>query len=573
VAAAPDVNALAEDGLLRILRGDREGAFPLLERAVELGCTDLAILIELARAYRLKGRPLDAIRLLAPVIADANEPAARYELVRARLDAGDFQTALDESTRLIEALDLSAVKPHELPVLVDVYEVGAEAARGTGDSIRASVLYNALHGLLLRYNRRDLAEQVRRLEQQHVREGAERSARLEVTDADAPQRHVTDLLVESRGHLDHGRVFAALDTSYDALALDSMNLRPFLDIAACYVTADQAAAATTLLRSIEAVARLRGDDFDLAPAQRLLGRLGGDRTLREQAITAWLEQGRTADASDELGDLAEEAEAAGDWPRAEADLQRLLELEPDHTAATVALARLHRRAGRPRDALSVLTAADGRLQGGGRGDTALALWATAVTQLPDMAEVRQAYGERLMRRGRPREGAQELSWAADIATRQGQDVAVDMLLRAAQVQDELDDLPAALRTYDRLMRQAPGNAQVQEHFVGFCLRRGRADLAGKTLRTLADYLLGQSDASAPATAVAALTQLMVLRPDDAWAYEQLAAILTREGRPQESLMVYRQLAGRRPDDPIVAERVRALSSTIGASTQGPATEG
>ena len=38
-------------------------------------------------------------------------------------------------------------------------------------------------------------------------------------------------------------------------------------------------------------------------------------------------------------------------------------------------------------------------------------------------------------------------------------------------------------------------------------------------------------------------------------------------------MVYRQLAGRRPDDAMVAERGRALSSTIGASTQGPATEG
>jgi tetratricopeptide (TPR) repeat protein len=567
------VNALAEEGLLRILRGDHDGALPLLERAVELGCTDLAILIELARAYRLKGRPQDTIRLLAPIIAEANEPAARYELTRARLDAGDFQTALEESTRLIEALDLSAVKPHELPALVDTYEVGAEAARGSGDSIRASVLYNALHSLLLRYNRRDLAEQVRHLEQQHVREAAERNVTLDQTDADAPQRQVADLLAESRQHLDHGRVFAALDASYDALTLDSMNLRPFLDIAAGYVTADQSPAAATLLRSIEAVARLRGDGFDLAPAQRLLGRLGGDRTLRERAITAWLEQGRTADASDELCDLAEEAEAAGDWPQAEADLQRLLQLEPDHTAATVALARLHRRAGRPRDALSLLVAADGRLQAGGRGDAALALWATAVTQLPDMAEVRQAYGERLMRRGRPREGAQELSWAADIATHQGQDVAVDMLLRAAQVQDELDDLPAALRTYDRLMRQAPGNAQVQEHFVGFCLRRGRPDLAGKTLRTLADYLLSRSDSSAPTTAVAALTQLMVLHPDDAWAYEQLAAILAREGRPQESLMVYRQLAGRRPDDPAVAERVRALSSTIGASTQGPATEG
>ena len=540
MGTARDVNTLAEQGLLRILRGDREGALPLLERAVELGSTDLAILIELARAYRLQGRPQDAIRLLAPVIADANEPAARHELTRAQLDAGDFRTALDESTLLIEALDLSAVKPHELPALMDIYEVGAEAARGTGDSIRASVLYDALHSLLLRHNRRDLAEQVRRLEQQHIRAAAERDAQLELTEASAPQRQVTDLLAESRQHLDHGRVFAALDASYDALTLDSMNLRPFIDIAAGYVTADQVAAATTLLRSVEAVARLRGDGPDLAPAQRLLGRLGGDRALREQAITAWLEQGRTDDAGDELGDLAGEAEAAGDWPQAEVYLQRLLKLEPDHSDATVALARLHRSAGRPHDALAVLIAADGRLQAGGRSDTALALWATAVTQLPDMAEVRQAYGERLMRRGRPREGAQELSWAADIATHQGKDVAVDMLLRAAQVQDELDDLPAALRTYDRLMRQAPGHAQVQEHFVGFCLRRGRADLAGKTLRTLADYLLSQSNASAPATAVAALTQLMVLRPDDPWAYEQLAAIMEREGRSQESFMVYRQ---------------------------------
>ncbi|HEY8745180.1 MAG TPA: tetratricopeptide repeat protein, partial [Chloroflexota bacterium] len=72
---------------MRILRGDREGALPLLERAVELGAKDPAILIELARAYRLQGRPADAIRLLAPVVDRAEEPAAWQELTRAHLEA------------------------------------------------------------------------------------------------------------------------------------------------------------------------------------------------------------------------------------------------------------------------------------------------------------------------------------------------------------------------------------------------------------------------------------------------------------------------------------------------------
>jgi len=53
----------------------------------------------------------------------------------------------------------------------------------------------------------------------------------------------------------------------------SMSLRPFIDIAAGYVSADQPVAAIALLRSIEAVALLREPCADLAPTRRLLGRI------------------------------------------------------------------------------------------------------------------------------------------------------------------------------------------------------------------------------------------------------------------------------------------------------------
>jgi tetratricopeptide (TPR) repeat protein len=577
VAPAPagDVNALSEQGLLRILRGDREGALPLLERAVELGGKDPAILIELARAYRLQGRPKDAIRLLAPVVDKADESAAWQELTRAHLEAGDYQTALDQSSRLIESLDLSAVTPHELPMLMDVYEISAEAARGTGDSIRASVLYSALNSLLLRYNRRDLADQTRRLEQRHTQEFVTRRAEIEAAEEaeDAvPLRPFSDLLSEARQYLAHGLVFAALDASYDALALDSMSLRPFIDIAAGYVSADQPVAAIALLRSIEAVALLREPCADLAPTRRLLGRIVGDSALREQAVARWLEDGDTTEAAAELRDLAAEAAATAQWKRAEALYRRLLAIDSGRSSTALALAGVLHRAGQPQEALAVLRAADARLQAGGRSEMALAFWAMAVTQIPELADGRAAYGEHLLRRGRPAEGAQELIWAADIAVRQGREPSVEWLLRAAQIYDEMDDLSAALRTYDRLMRQAPGNAQVQEHFVGFCLRHGRPDLAGRTLRSLTTYLLSRQQDS-PAAAVAALTQLMVLQPDDAWAYEQLAAILSREGRQQEALMVYRQLSARRPQDKAVAARLRQLSNSMEAATPGPAAGG
>ncbi len=53
----------------------------------------------------------------------------------------------------------------------------------------------------------------------------------------------------------------------------------------------------------------------------------------------------------------------------------------------------------------------------------------------------------------------------------------------------------------------------------------------------------------------------------------MAAILTQEDRPQEALMVYRQLVARRPHDQALADRVRELSGSMGASTPGPAAEG
>lgn len=571
--AAADVNALTEQGLLRILRGDRDGALPLLERAVELGSRDPAILIELARIYRLQSRPRDVIRLLAPVVDLADEPAAWQELTRAQLDAGEYRTALEQSTRLIESLDLSAIKGHELPMLLDVYEVAAEAARGTGDSIRASVLYGTLQSVLLRHNRRDLADQARRQEQRHVQAFASRVIQPAPVEEAVPDHRFGDLLTEAHRQLDQGHVFAALDASYDALALESMSLRPFIDIAAGYAAADQAVAAATLLRSVEAVARLREPSADLAPAQRLLGRITGDMQRREQAVARWLADGDRVAAAAELRDMAAEAARATQWSRAEALYRRVMENDAGRASDALALAQTLDRQGNSQEALAELRAASERLGASGRPDASLPFWATAVMQTPEMPEVRQEYGEALLRRGRPAEGAQELIWAADIAGRQGKDLAVGCLLRAAQVYDEMDDLATALRTYDRLMRQAPGDAQVQEHFVGFCLRRGRPDLAAKTLRTLTEFLLNRPDGASPAAAIAALTQLMVLVPDDAWAYEQLAAILAGEGRRQESLNVYRQLASRRPDDAGVAERLRELSSSVGSAPSDPVTGG
>jgi DNA-binding SARP family transcriptional activator len=120
-----------------------------------------------------------------------------------------------------------------------------------------------------------------------------------------------------------------------------------------------------------------------------------------------------------------------------------------------------------------------------------------------------------------------------------------------------------------LMRQVPGNAQVQEHFVGFCLRRGRPDLAAKTLRALIEFLVDRPEQGGTTASVAALTQLMVLQPDELWAFEQLATILVREGREQEALRVYRQLAARRPDDAAVQARLHRLIDSVGAGT--PAT--
>jgi tetratricopeptide (TPR) repeat protein len=324
---------------------------------------------------------------------------------------------------------------------------------------------------------------------------------------------------------------------------------------------------------VEAVARLREPSTDLAPAQRLLGRLTGDMQRREQAVARWVADGDRAEAAAELRDMAAEAARGAQWARAEALYRRVMHIDSDRASDALALAQALDRQGNAQDALAELRAANDRLGATGRPDASLPFWATAVTQIPEMPEVRQEYGEALLRRGRPAEGAQELIWAADIAGRQGKSLAVGCLLRAAQVFDEMDDLATALRTYDRLMSQAPGDAQVQEHFVGFCLRRGRPDLAAKTLRTLTEYLLSRQVGASPAPAVAALTQLIVLVPDDTWAYEQLAAILAGEGRQQEALNVYRQLAARRPDDAAVAERIRELSNCVGSATPGPATGG
>lgn len=556
--------------MLRVLRGDRIGALPLLERAVRAGADDLAVRIELARSYRLQGRAAEAVKVLAPAVTDSQEPAARRELARARLETKDYAGALADSTVLIEAIDLSTIQEHELSDLIDVYEVGAEAARGVGDSIRAAVLYSAVQGVLVRRNRRDLAEHVRQTEEQHALAFAQRQRETAQVDAVDSAPHFGDLLGQARRYLRRGYVFASLDAAYDGLALDPMSLRPFVEIAATYVAADQPDAAATLLHSIQDVARLRGSEADLAPVEQLLGRIAGDAALRQQAVDRWLQQGEVDEAAAELLDLAEGAWRQGDLSAATAHYRRVLELQPEHKDTTLALAQLLTHAGAPEEALTLLNAAADRRHAEGDSDGALALWAEAVARLPDLAAARRAHGEYLMRRGRPVEGARELAWAAELTARQGGADAVAGLLRVAQVHDELDNLPAALRTYDRLMRQMPGNAKVQEHFVGFCLRRGRPDLAARTLRALVEYLTGRQEHGGAPAAVAALTQLMVLQPDDVWAFERLAEILVQEGREQEAMRVYRQLAARRPDDSVVQTRLRGLIDSLGASTPAAA---
>lgn len=548
--------------MLLVLRGNRAEALPLLERAVALGARDLAILIELARTYRLDGRPADAIRILEPAVAEAPaEPSARRELARARLEVQDYAAALAESNALIEELDLSSIRAHELGEIMDLYEVAAEAARGSGDAIRASFLYDALTGVLARHGRRDLVGQVRELERAHTQAFEQRTP--EAADG-ATTPPIDALLRDAREYREHGQLQAALDACYLAMSCDLDHLGPFLELARVYLALDRRAEALAVLRSIESVQQLRGEAEPAPALLDLLGQVAGEPAQREQAVRQWLAQGEVAEAKATLTDLLTAARVANDVDAELHQLQQLRALEPrSDTLALDYAAALERRDGAAA-AEAALRAYTAERSAPASAVEMVAFWQHAVERLPGSAFAREQLGDELIRRGRPESGAAALQRAADLRTGQSGPAAATLFLRLAALYDELGDVPAALRAYDRVLRLAPGEAAAQEHFVGFCLRRGRPDLAVRTLRALAQHLLSHGRS---ADAVAALTQIMVLQPHDAWAYEQLTATLLRQGRRQEAILALRQLAARRPQDAALQQRLRALGEVAEVGTR------
>jgi tetratricopeptide (TPR) repeat protein len=450
---------------------------------------------------------------------------------------------------------LSSIQPHELPDVVDVYETAAEAERGAGNPLRCAVLYDAMFGILVGKSRRDLAIQLRQTQKQRASAFELRSFEGQKEIAQQAQSDREALLLSGRRQRREGRFSAALDVWYDALQADPDNLTIFLEIADSYRIAQNPLVAKTLARSVLDLATLRNEPDVRRDAQRQLARLGGDQVFQQLAIDRYQETGDKVGATSDLMELATNAIERGAYPAAQEALERLIAIDPSRDDAELLLAQVHRQQGDHARAAGVLI--DLARKQGKHGDhmKAFVTWREVIALQPDAAAPRKEFGDALIQRGQLAEGASQLAWAASLLVHTNQKEAVAIYLRLAHLYDGLDDIPSALRMFDRLLRSAPGMSDAQEQFVGFCLRRGRQDLAARTLRSLATYMLATRQYK---DAVATLTQLSVLQPDDPWSYDELSRILQQQGNVRDAMMLYRRLAERRPGDPGVQKRMNEL---------------
>ncbi len=503
---------------------------------------------------------------------DGQEQSVLRELGRAYIGTGDYAAAARAYDKALEKVELSNIKRTDIPDLINLYEGTAEAARESGNELRATILYSNLAEFFSSRGYREQAAQVRALAEKNAHASAARkaagptaaeteAAALKESAAEAQRaQHIVELMQWAQQHIVAHQLFAATEACHDVIRIDSENLQVHLILAEVYMRRGHTELANAKLTALVTLYAERKAYREAAETCRILSELHpGSLGPRNDRIAYLVKANMSAEAVEDLWSLHRQRKTTALPDESLARLQQIEQLSGVGPGLHQAYGEYYVQVQQPDTALPhFVTASEGYWARGSLAAMGRALQ-SAVEVAPNDPAIREKFAEYLMADGRLEDGIQEFSWAADLLRKQGRRAeSIEPLIRVAQLWEALDQVAKCIETYDLLLRLAPENAMVRQHFVNFSLARGRTALAARTLRALTEFFIEKGNIQ---QAVASLTQLISLRPGDSWAYITLAELLISQGGKGQAAKVYERYLQLQPNDGDVQKRLRDLNQS------------
>lgn len=566
--ASLDRDTLGQRAVAFARSGQTREAVEEYGKARRAGYAGLDLPVTLASLLRQQGFHDDALRVLESLGEDerADQRVLR-ELGAANFAAGNYEAASRTYDAALENINLAAAKRGDIDDLIRLYEGTAEAARESGNQFRATILYANLADYLSNNGYKDRASDVRALADANARASeARRAARAAEPAAPKPDRaakeaerraQIDDMMAKAYQAFAAHKLHAAIELCQDIIRAAPGYMPVHFLLAEIYIRRGRfdlaASKASLLLDVFEAREEYQG----AADACRLLLELQPENLeLRRKRITFLLRERLADEAVQECWTLVQRLDPKADAAERLRLLEHIKRLAGASPEIEQAFGEHYAAVGQAQAACEhFLEAADGYRA---RGAMSLmeGVLRSAREQAPDDAAVRERYADCLLDQGRLDEGIQELVQVSELYRKQGRRAdSVAPLIRAAQTYEALEDMQKTIETYDLLLRLAPENAVVRQHFINFSLARGRTAIAARTLRSLTDYFVQRGNVQ---QAIASLTQLISLKPDDPWSYVALAELLQGQGAIDQAARVFERYLQRHPRDQVIQKKLQAL---------------
>ncbi len=570
-ASTADALSLSQEAQNLARSGNVPLALDAYARARQAGYEARDLPLTIAALFRTQGHAKEAILVLVGLQGRAaRDPAVLRELARAYVAVEDFAQAARAYDGALEQANLSNIKRQDIDDLIDLYQGSAEAERENGNQLRATILYANLADYLQGQGFREQAASVRAIADKNARESvmrratrmAERQAREQATsenEAVSQREHMVALLMaRARQELAAGLLFAATEDCHDVIHWASDYLPVHLVLAEIYMRRGHTELAANKIAYLSTLYDLRGDYREAAEACRVLAEVQpANLAVRRQRIAFLLKGGLTADAVEEswlLLHFSKPTASPSEYRAMLADIEHLASITPELLEARGAFEGSH---GDHANVLPLYLQAAEAYRARGSLAAAVRVLQLAVQAAPAVPSVREQFADCLLDDGKLEEGIRELMEATDLYRKQGRRAeAITPLLRVAQTYEAIDDMANTVSTYDLLLRLAPDNASIRQHFINFSLARGRREVAVRTLRALTEFFLGRHNVS---QAIASLTQLISLQPDERWGYAALADLLVEQGAREQAIKVYERFVHHHPEDTAMRDRLQAVS--------------
>lgn len=261
--------------------------------------------------------------------------------------------------------------------------------------------------------------------------------------------------------------------------------------------------------------------------------------------------------------LAEAYTKAGQLEQAIAALVQTKANYPFDRETGTKLADLYFRQGDLRQALSELNELSQHYEQNNQLDRALEILQHMNQLAPSNLSVRKRLSHLYIRRGYIERGLDELEALAELQQKRGRiEESVQSLQQMAEIFWTMGRHDRAYQVYDRIVQLAPGDISARQQLINLHILAGRLADATEEQRNIARIALSVDDFE---SAVAALHQVLALDPQDRWALERLARLLSSLGEHSQSARLYRRLVSREPDQPTWAQRLEEEERLIEAA--------